>query len=470
MQTNHETPSLKQDFDTLRRWKDNPDTSARRTIAKLFDEGTFVEYGAFTSRSFKNTLEDSTPEGLITGYGAIDGRLVFAFIQDVSAKFGAVDRMHAKKFSDFYQAAMKNAAPIIGVFDSAGADLAEGACVLPAYAEMIKCAASAKGKLPQIALVTGVCVGTLSVLASMFDFTLSLSDTHYLVTDENGTKAKPLAMRFPSLSSSVRYIQRLLAFLPSSSDERGASSTPNDDINRSLGELSFDGTTEDILLHLTDYGLFLPCFPDYAPTVTTAFATIAGISCLIVGTNHAVANGMIDTDGAKKLNILLSFCDNFSIPVITLIDSLGFDPKSAGDAYASTVFAELALTLAQTTMPRIAIVLGDAIGASFTLLGTKSLGADLVYALEQTQISPLTAESSVAFAWNNKITKDISRESLEEHWQKEMSSPVAAALLGAIDDIIPVTEMRKHICAGLLMLTQNTAHWRNKNLMKLGDK
>ena len=185
------------------------------------------------------------------------------------------------------------------------------------------------------------------------------------------------------------------------------------------------------------------------------FATVAGVKCGIVANSFAKNDGKISVNVARKISKFVNFCDAFSIPVITLVDSLGLEmSKDNETAYFAPELAKLAYAYSSSTCPKVTVIIGHAIGASFVLLGSKALGADIVYATDNSEICALSAESGVAFAWDKYISLDTSREKLVSEWKASVSSPAVAAASGEIDDIISINELRARICSALLMLTK----------------
>jgi acetyl-CoA carboxylase carboxyltransferase component len=183
------------------------------------------------------------------------------------------------------------------------------------------------------------------------------------------------------------------------------------------------------------------------------FATVGGVKCGIVASSFSVNNGRITAAAAKKAAKFVNLCNSFSIPVVTLVDSLGLAIDKENECEFAPALAKLAFAYASAECPKVTVVLGHAIGASFILLGSKSIGADLVYATEESEIGALTAASGVAFAWDKYITEEKTREELIYEWKMSVSSPVNAAASGEIDDIISINEMRARICSALLMLS-----------------
>lgn len=434
---------------------------ARKQIDMLFDSDTFVETGAYTKRAFSEfvTTEKADEfEGVICGYGAIDGKLVFAFVEDSSRMGGAIDERHAKKICDLYNMAMDNGAPVVGIFNSNGADIFEGTAGLAAYGKIMSAITKASGVIPQIALIAGNCIGTCAAIASMFDVVVKSDEAALYVSSPALTGEKNAQDAIVSYQGSINhcvgYIISLISFLPSNSSVGvQCSEICTDNLNRKLGNLDFGGDALAIISIIADNSMFLELSHDYAPTVTTVFTTIGGVRCGVVATSYAVNEGRIDVAAARKISKFISFCDSFSIPVVTIVDSLGLAINKHNENLFAPELAKLGMAYAASKCPKITVIHGHAIGASFVLLGSKSLGADLVYATESSEIGALAAASGVAFAWDKYITEEKTRDDLISEWKTTVSSPVNAAASGEIDDIISINEMRARICSALLMLS-----------------
>ena len=434
---------------------------ARDQIKKLFDNDTFVEISAYTKRAFSEFLSTDKAnelEGVICGYGAIDGKLVFAFVEDATRMGGAIDERHAKKITDLYKMAMDNGAPVIGIFNSNGTDIFEGTAGLAAYGRIMSAITKASGVIPQIAYVAGNCIGTCAAIASMFDVVVkedsaSLYVNSPALTGENHAQDAIVSYHGDRLQC-IGYIVSLVSFMPSNSSVGiQCSEIYTDNLNRKLGNLDFGGDALATISVIADNSMFIELGHDYAPSATTAFTTIGGVRCGVVATSYAKNEGRIDVAAARKIAKFVALCDSFSIPVVTIVDSLGLAINKKNEELFAPELAKLGMAYAASTCPKITIIHGHAIGASFVLLGSKSLGADLVYATENSEIGALSAASGVAFAWDKYITEEKTREELISEWKMSVSSPANAATSGEIDDIISINEMRARICSALLMLS-----------------
>ncbi len=436
-------------------------SDVRQMLNALFDEATFSELGVYTKRHFSEFSEGANAfelEGVIYGYGAIDGRLVYAFGQDLSRKEGAMDERHAEKILALYRLALKSNAPVIGIFNSKGADIFDGVSALAGYGRIMRCVADASGKIPQIAIIAGECTGTLAPLAAMFDFVIGVRGAAFYVNntgdelDEKDWSLPTAAMIAKDAASAAKDARLLLSYLPSHAGEGVARLTPADSINRMLGDPDFGGNLGYAVRALADNGVYQEITAAYAPDLLTAFAIIGGVRCGVLGNRPLDARAKLGSKEAKKAARFISFCDAFHMPVITFVDAAGFaEEDEEGGLYASNL-ASLSFAYAKAEVPKITVILGSAIGGAFVLMGSKAMGADVVYALDSAEIGPMTTEASVAFAWNDKVTLETERSVLEDLWRTTLSSPVSAALRGEVDDIISVDEMRQRVISSLYML------------------
>ena len=436
-------------------------SDVRGQLAMLFDDCTFVETCAYAKRfvsDFIATDRTNEFEGVICGYGAIDGKLVFAFAEDGSRMGGAIDERHAKKIVDLYDMAIKNGAPVIGIFNSNGTDIFEGTVGLAAYGRIMSAVNRASGVVPQIALISGKCIGTAAAVASMFDIVVKSADATFYVTSPVLTGAEGAQDSVVSFTAAkeqcAAYVRSLISFLPSNSSTGvQCSDVCTDNFNRKLGNLDFVGEALSAISVIADNGLFYELSADYAPAASTVFTAIGGVKCGVVATSYSKNEGRIDADMARKISRFVTFCDSFSIPVVTLVDSLGLAIDKENEKLFAPELAKLSYAYASSSCPKVTVIMGHAIGASFVLLGSKALGADLVYAIDNSEIGALPAESSVAFAWDKYITEEKTREQLIADWKSSVSSPANAAASGEIDDIISTNELRARICSALLMLS-----------------
>jgi len=430
-------------------------------IASLFDAGTFVETGAYMKRGDELT-------GVVCGYGAVNGKLVYAFAQDSDRKKGAIDALQAEKIAKLYAMAQKNGAPVVGMFDSIGAIVADGASVLSAYGKLLKVVSDASGIIPQIAIVSGVCAGMAATVAAMFDVVVTIKDQSelyvnapFLAGKEIGTTDYTAENGLASINAeneedALARVVQLVSMLPSNCEEGVVLEDITDDINRTVSVNGLMG--KELVKALCDAQTFVSLGEAYATEMITGFASFGGVTCGIVANDASVNGGVITCDGAKKAAKLIGFCDSFSIPVITLVDSVGVatDAEAEGAPLAAQL-GKLAMAYATADTAKIGVICGNAYGAAFTLMGSKALGADMVYALSTSEISVMAPASAVAFLWNDKITEEVTRADLVEKWTNECASPEVAAADGSIDDVVASAELRQRICAAVYMLMMKNA-------------
>ena len=443
--------------------------SARQLIASVLDEGTFAEIGAYVKR----TPDSEEFEGVICGYGAIDSRLVFVFAQDFYRMKGAFDDHQAKKICSLYELAIKNGAPVIGIFNSAGAVLSEGVDALGAYGKVMNAVAKASGIIPQIAYIDGICAGSAAVIASMFDIAVSVKDKSSvyvnpptLLKGETGTSEYAsanglISKSYTTVADALGGIRALVNFLPQNNMEGTVTEMLTDDLNR-LVDVSFVANGEydvkNVIAAIADNASYIELSENYAPESVCALASIGGSVAGVVANQPKENGGRLTPFSARKIAKFVSMCDSFAIPVITLVDSEGF---AVGNEYENMPFAaelsKLAYAYTGATTAKITVVLGNAFGGAFTLMGSKSIGADVAFALDSAKISIMSPKSAVAFLCNERVAKK-SREEVEESWAAENAAPVMAAVHGEIDDIIASTELRQRICAALSMLASKCAY------------
>ena len=431
---------------------------SKTKLESIFDAGTFVELGAYTKRNGS----ESDFEGVLCGYGAVNGELAFAFVQDSGRTKGAFGERHAKKIANLYALAVKNGAPVIGVFDSAGAVIYDGAAALAAYGKFMKCVSDASGVIPQIAIIDGVCGGASAVVASMFDLTITVKDTSKLYVNSpfvvGGDAGKAdfaaqnglSAYNAKDASEAFGFARKLVALLPAN-NASGAFCESGDDMNRAVAIDAESYKADELVATLSDNGAFARIYADYTNNFVLGFASFGGITAGVVASNPE-NKGILDIKSARAIAKLVSFCDSFALPVLTLVDSEGLDVslEAEGASYASEL-AKLAYAYTSSNNAKLTVVVGKAYGSVFTLLGSKSVGADMALALPTACISVLSPEASVAFVWNSKVGEQ-SREELEKEWKEKCASAAEAADCGEIDDIVEPAELRARICASLSML------------------
>ena len=432
-------------------------------LCLLFDEGTFVETGRFVKRATTefDDAKGNEFEGVITGYGAVEGRLVFAYAQDFSRMKGAMSEAHAKKITAIYDAALKAGAPVVAILDSAGAKVLEGVAALAGYGAIMKASAKASGIIPQIAIVAGNCTGSLATIASMADIVIGAEESgKYFVNSPIALKAKgmenagtiktaaengSITLTAACAGCAISEAKKIICLLPSNNVEGTAYTETVDDPGRAIAS--------DVAAELTDNASAVELSAAYGTDIKTVLGTVAGITVGLVS-----ATEKLTPQGANKAAKFISFCDSFSIPVVTLVDCEGLTVSAEAEkAPFSAALARLAMAYASSTNAKVTVVTGKAYGQAFTLLGSKALGADVAFATENAVISVMPTEAAVDFVYGEQIlgAEDpiAEKKAVTEEWNTKIASPVAAARNGDIDDIIATEDVRYRVASALEMLS-----------------
>lgn len=416
----------------------------------IFDAGTFTEVSAYMRRG-------GTPdeyEGVVCGYGSVGERLVFAFAQDSGKMGGAFDALAAKKIENLYTLALKSGAPVVGVFGCSGSVTADGSSLLDGIGKLYACISDSFGEIPQIALVCGSCTGSMAVAASMFDIAVTVkgadfsAGAHFVTgLDDISSETGLSAVACADTASGAAAVRSLIRALPDNAGSVAVS--PAGDMQRPVGAQLADGHDMVALIAaLSDSGEYTGLYTGYGDGMTAALAPLAGRYCGIVG-----CAGDITAAGAKKAAGFVRFCGEFGIPLVTLMNTNGFEASADAEKQGiAAALASLARAYAEADCARICVVCARACGAAFPIMGAKSSASDMVFALPGAVISPLTPERAVAFLWNDRITAQTSREMLEKQWAAENASPESAAQAGDIDCVVSPAELRARICSALLML------------------
>ena len=395
--------------------------SARARITRLFDEGTFVEIGTYV----KNSSDDSFA-GVICGYGAIDGRLVFVFSQDYKRENAFVDEFYTKKILTLYDMAIKNGAPIIGIFDTdpASSEDIKDISSLSGIGKIMSAANSASGIVPQIAIITGACDESFAIIASMFDFVICGCPDNYIL---NKNAALSFENEYTAIAGAIDLIKRL----PLNNVDGTVYEENGTSINRMLDQADFsaDYDLNLILNKISDNNDFVELYQNTSKEIAVGFSFIGGASIGICANRHQFDTGLISADAAKKAAKFVSFCDSFNIPLLTLVDSVGVEKSPESISSLSS----LAFAYAASSNAKVSVILGNAVDVAYTLMGSKSLGTDIVFAI-----------------------KGANSASLSDNVENDFVSDGEAARMGEIDDIIEYSELRKRICSAFEMLSSKS--------------
>ena len=430
----------------------NAASPARIRLAALFDEGSYQEIGSCV-------MEKDAPAGVVTAFGYVNGNPVYAFAQDQSVNSGAVGPAHAEKISKVYTLAAKTGAPVVGVWDSNGAFLDGGsAASLNAYSLLMKRTSALSGVVPQIAVIAGVCAGSAAMAACAADLVVMTKDAELFLTPgfadgagstEACAKNGIAAMTAEDDADAFAKVRALVNLLP----VNNMAFTPCMDFDAPAAAAGSD--LASYVDSFADGGSVTELYADYAGAAYTALASVCGSTVGIAATNKTDAK-LTEADCAK-LSRFVRLCDAFSIPVITLVDTLGFDGDAETELTGAVrALTRLAGTYAEATTAKISVVTGKAVGPVFVALAGKGCNADFAYALENAYIAPLMPESAVEFLWHDKLKgcEDLAakRKELAKAYTENQASALAAAQLGVLDEIITPADLRSTLSSALSML------------------
>ena len=441
---------------------------AGRRIAELLDGNSFVEIGGqVTARSTDFNLQEmNTPsDGVITGYGVINGNLVYVYSQDASVLNGTLGEMHAKKIVRLYEMAGKMGAPVIGLIDCAGIRLQEGVDALNAFGEIYLQQTLASGVVPQITAVFGSCGGGLSVVPGLSDFTfMEEKDAKLFVNAPNTVagnrkeKCDSASAKFQaeeagtvdmvgSESDILAQIRRLVTWLPANNEDDASYDECMDDLNRSCAELQgVQYSAPFILSTISDGKEFFETKADYARDMVTGFIRLNGVT---VG---AVANGEqeMSARGAQKAADFVNFCDAFNIPVLTVTNVKGYKASLCSERNLAKAAARLTYAFANATVPKVNVIAGEAFGSAYVTMNSKGLGADLVFAWKDAKIGMMDAGMAAKVMYADADAQTQSEKAKE--YAALQDSVEAAARRGYVDAVIDAADTRKQVIGAFEML------------------
>lgn len=418
---------------------------ARVLLSALFDEGTFLEFGTYVKQGEGNF------EGVITGCGSVCGRPVYAFVQDKTNDKAAFTASHGKKICALYDSALKAGAPVIGVFSGAGAKVSEGIDCLSAYGSVMAKISEAKALIPQIAVINGACGGASAVLSEMFDITVSTDKgDRYLVPNGDSIGNPDVVV---SESELVATLTKLLSLLPSNCEEGTVIGDDCASINEPLDVSAYvNGDVKDLISALSDDRMPTYLSENAAKELVTALITFNGRVIGIVANQPTENGGALTCASAKKAARFVNLCSDFEIPVVTLVNTVGF--KGSCNNYL-TALSDLAFAYTNSEISVTAII-GNAYGSAYTLMGSKSLGASFVFALDSAVISVLDPDTAVEFLYDSALKEaadpNATRASLKEEWISGPASALTNARSGDIDDIVSGTELKQRMASALEFL------------------
>lgn len=464
--------------------------TARERIELLFDEGTFVELDAFAKHrctAFDMAEKKAPGEGVVTGYGQVNGRLVYAFSQDATVMGGSIGEVHAAKIVKVQQMAMEMGAPIVGMHDSAGARIQEGVAALSGVAKIMYNNTMASGVVPQISVIMGPCAGGAAYAPAITDYILMVENTSQLfvngpkvVQAETGvnTTLEQLggAMTNNEVSGNahdictndeeaIEKVRELLGYMPSNNLETAPDIRVNDDPNRLIPELNelipddleVGYNMYEVIRSIADGGKFFEIMPHFGKSLITGYIRINGQVLGVVANQPWVENGQIGIDAADKAARFIRRCDAFNIPLLTLEDTPGFITGTE-EEFGGMVRhgAKLFYAYAEATVPKVTVILRKAYGGAYVAMGSKELGGDVVMAWPSAQIAVLGSNAAANIVFKNEIGASENpiekRKEMVAKYEEEFSNPYRAAEMGFVDDVIEPATTRQYLAATFDML------------------
>lgn len=463
--------------------------TARERIEILLDTNSFEEIGMFVEHRCKDFgMENETilGDGVITGYGTIDGRLVYVFSQDFTVFGGSLSETHAEKICKIMDLAMQNGAPVIGLNDSGGARIQEGVQSLGGYADIFYKNTRASGVIPQISAIMGPCAGGAVYSPAITDFIFMVEKTSYMfvtgpnvvktVTHEDITsEALGGAETHASISGVTHFktaneveclqsIRRLMQYIPSNCEDdapvydyeiQEELRTKLDDIIPANANQPYD--MKEVISELIDADSFMEVHKDWAENIICGFAKLAGRSVGIVANQPSSLAGVLDINSSRKAARFVRFCDAFNIPLLTLVDVPGFLPgKDQEWQGIITNGAKLLYAFSEATVPKITVITRKAYGGAYDVMNSKHIGADMNFAWPSAEIAVMGAKGAAEIIFKNEIAasadKDATWKQKEMEYTETFANPYKAAARGFIDEVIMPHETRKKLIKAFDML------------------
>ena len=458
--------------------------TARERIDLLLDHGSFEEFDMFVQHRCVDFGMDNSKvpgDGVVTGWGTVNGRVVYVFAKDFTVFGGSLSETHAAKITKLQDMALKNRAPIIGLFDAGGARIQEGVAVLGGYGEVFQRNVLASGVIPQISLIMGPCAGGDVYSPAMTDFIFMVRDTSYMfvtgpdvvktVTNETVTAEELGGASVHTVKSSIAdrgydndveallQMRRLIDFLPASNTAElpeWPSFDDGDRMDASLDTLIPDNPNKpydmkELILKMVDEADFFEIQEAHAKNIITGFARMEGRPVGIVANQPMVLAGVLDSDASRKAARFVRFCDCFNIPLITLVDVPGFLPGTAQE-YGGLIKhgAKLLFAYAEATVPKVTIITRKAFGGAYDVMASKHLRGDVNYAWPTAQIAVMGAKGAVEIIFRGNDAEVIAQKTAE--YEQRFLSPFVAAERGYIDEVIMPHGTRRRVARALAML------------------
>jgi propionyl-CoA carboxylase beta chain len=460
--------------------------TARERIDVLFDEGSFEEWDMFVEHRCSDfgMVEQKVPgDGVVTGYGTINGRLCFVFSQDFTVFGGALSEAHAEKICKIMDQAMKVGAPVIGLNDSGGARIQEGVASLGGYAEVFQRNVLASGVIPQISMVMGPCAGGAVYSPAMTDFIFMVQDssymfvtgpdvvktvTHETVTHEelggaitHSSKSGVADLAFENDVEALIQLRRFMNFLPRSNMEQPPSWDSADPAERpepSLNTLIPDNANKpydikELIFKVLDEEDFFEIQPNFAGNIIIGFGRINGATVGIVANQPMVLAGCLDIDSSKKAARFVRFCDCFNIPILTFVDVPGFLPGTQQE-YNGIIKhgAKLLFAYAEATVPKVTVITRKAYGGAYDVMSSKHLRGDVNFAWPTAEIAVMGAKGAVEIIFRSDLGDEDKITSRTAEYGEKFANPFVASARGYIDDIIMPQNTRSRVARAFVML------------------
>ncbi|MFC7535837.1 acyl-CoA carboxylase subunit beta [Sphingomonas sp. GCM10030256] len=458
--------------------------TARERLSVLLDEGSFEEVDTFVEHNateFGMGEQKIPGDGVVTGSGTINGRLVFVFAQDFTVFGGSLSERHAQKICKVMDAAMKVGAPVIGLNDSGGARIQEGVASLAGYAEVFQRNVNASGVIPQISLIMGPCAGGAVYSPAMTDFIFMVKDSSYMfvtgpevvktVTNEvvtqeelggavtHTSKSGVADVAFENDIDALLAAREFFDFLPLSNRESVPQRPTEDPWNRvedSLDTLIPPSANQPYDMHelirkVADEGDFFEIQPNHAGNIIIGFCRIEGRTVGVVANQPMVLAGVLDINSSKKAARFVRFCDAFEIPILTFVDVPGFLP-GVGQEHNGIIKhgAKLLFAYAEATVPKITVITRKAYGGAYDVMASKHLRGDLNYAWPTAEIAVMGAKGAVEIIFRGKTADEIAERTAE--YEERFANPFVAASMGFIDEVIMPHSTRRRVALGLRKL------------------
>jgi propionyl-CoA carboxylase beta chain len=473
--------------------------TARERLHFLLDEGSFQEIGmlvAHRSTDFGMEKEHYPGDGVITGYGTVNGRMIYVFSQDFTVFGGSLSETHAEKICKLMDMAMKNGVPIIGLNDSGGARIQEGVVSLGGYADIFYRNTMASGVIPQISAIMGPCAGGAVYSPAITDFILMVENTSYMfvtgpnvvktvthevVTSEelggattHATKSGVTHFACANEIAAIQHVKKLLSYMPQNCEER-APSTPYEGgnelrpaLNGFMPEVASQPyDIRDIITQVIDADSFLEVHKDFAENIVVGFARLAGRSIGIVANQPAFLAGVLDINSSTKGARFVRFCDSFNIPLLVFEDVPGFLPGTDQEWNAIiTNGAKLLYAFCEATVPRITVITRKAYGGAYDVMNSKHIGADMNYAWPSAEIAVMGAKGAAEIIFKREISTAADPEAkwreMEQLYSDKFANPYRAAERGFIDEVIEPAETRVKLIHAFKMLENKVVNLPRK--------